>query len=958
MSKQNRSKAIGLSLAVALICSGLAQAQTRPPVVTFSIDQSRGADANVNYADLTKYGPWDDRNYQLTKADIDLLSANEGDAIIAIPAFYRVEMRKANPNLLKVGPAQYPRSALNGYLAKYQGFKIGGTVYGSVRAKDGGGYEITKGGGESKSVIDFLPNFLSGTEKRMTSPAGAAESAVSINPVNTNIVISGTNGPGSGQKMWQSTDGGVTWGSAISLANTCCDPTVGWSPDGTIGYAGALSTVVGSGTNVLFYRSTNNGASWTLAKTLSTGNVSDKEYLHVDSYASSPRKGNIYMAWHENNVQKFSRSTDTGVTWATNLTIDSASRGIGSDLMSDKNGNVYFVFPTTSGGSNAKQIRVVKSTDGGATFAAAVNAQNLNADFDFPIPAMETRRAFVYVSAQADTSNGTFGNSLYIAYNDTNTAENNNTASANHSVIKVLRSRDGGATWASSLAHSSADVSTVDRFNPWMSVDQNGRIFVMFYDTRHSSGRTGVDLYYSMSTDGGVTFGTPVRLTSQTSVNITDSFEWGDYNGMDMVMNDIMAIYTDNRDESGGSAQSVDVYVKGGFAPTGGNVAPTANYTFTTSALTANFTDSSSDSDGTIASRSWNFGDSTTSTATNPSKTYAAAGTYSVVLTVTDNGGATNSVTKSVTVSSGANVAPVANYSFTTSGLTATFTDSSTDSDGSIASRSWNFGDSTTSTATNPSKTYSAAGTYSVVLTVTDNGGATNSVTKSVTVTAPPLDTVLTNGVAKTGLSAATGASLNYTMVVPAGATGLKFVTTGGTGDSDMYVKFGSAPTDTVYDCRPFLGGNAETCNIATAQAGTYHVRLKAYAAFAGVSLTGSYTVGGGAFFQNLTDVTIADNTTVNSPITVTGVAGNAPATLSVSVNIVHTYQGDLKVDLVAPDGTLYNIHNRTGAGTDNIIKTVTINASSEVANGTWNLRVQDAASGDTGYINSWSMQF
>ncbi|MBK8283891.1 MAG: proprotein convertase P-domain-containing protein [Ahniella sp.] len=72
----------------------------------------------------------------------------------------------------------------------------------------------------------------------------------------------------------------------------------------------------------------------------------------------------------------------------------------------------------------------------------------------------------------------------------------------------------------------------------------------------------------------------------------------------------------------------------------------------------------------------------------------------------------------------------------------------------------------------------------------------------------------------------------------------------------------------------------------------------------------------------------------------------------------MHTYQGDLKVDLVAPDGTLYNIHNRTGAGTDNIVKTVTLNLSSELLNGTWNLRVQDAASGDTGYINSWSVTF
>src|SRR6185312_5705400 len=85
----------------------------------------------------------------------------------------------------------------------------------------------------------------------------------------------------------------------------------------------------------------------------------------------------------------------------------------------------------------------------------------------------------------------------------------------------------------------------------------------------------------------------------------------------------------------------------------GGNVPPVANFTFTTSGLTANFTDTSTDSDGTISSRSWTFGDGGTSTATNPSHTYAASGTYTVTLTVTDNGGAQNSHSAPVTVSSG-----------------------------------------------------------------------------------------------------------------------------------------------------------------------------------------------------------------------------------------------------------------------------------------------------------------
>jgi serine protease len=227
--------------------------------------------------------------------------------------------------------------------------------------------------------------------------------------------------------------------------------------------------------------------------------------------------------------------------------------------------------------------------------------------------------------------------------------------------------------------------------------------------------------------------------------------------------------------------------------------------------------------------------------------------------------------------------------------------------------------------------------------------------------TTPPPGGTLTNGVPATGLAASTGGYVKYTMVVPAGATNLTFTTSGGTGDADMYVKFGSEPTDSVWDCRPYKSGNAETCTIAAPQAGTYYINLKAYSSFSGVSLVGSYTAGGGGGTQtytNSTDYTISDNATVDSPITVSGRTGNAPTNASVTVAIVHTYQGDLKVDLVAPDGSLYNVHNRSGGSADNVNKTVTFNLSSEALNGTWKLRVNDNAGGDTGYINSWSVTF
>ena len=105
---------------------------------------------------------------------------------------------------------------------------------------------------------------------------------------------------------------------------------------------------------------------------------------------------------------------------------------------------------------------------------------------------------------------------------------------------------------------------------------------------------------------------------------------------------------------------------------------------------------------------------------------------------------------------------------------------------------------------------------------------------------------VLTNGVPVTGISGASGSTQTWTLAVPAGATNLSFQISGGTGDADMYVRFGAAPTTTTYDCRPYLNGNNETCSFASPQTGTYYVMLRGYSAFSGVSLVGSYTAGGG----------------------------------------------------------------------------------------------------------------
>ncbi|MFF5362645.1 S8 family serine peptidase [Streptomyces scabiei] len=115
----------------------------------------------------------------------------------------------------------------------------------------------------------------------------------------------------------------------------------------------------------------------------------------------------------------------------------------------------------------------------------------------------------------------------------------------------------------------------------------------------------------------------------------------------------------------------------------------------------------------------------------------------------------------------------------------------------------------------------------------------------------------------------------------------------------------------------------------------------------------------GGTTFTNTTPLSIPDNgAAVESSISVTGRTGNAPSALQVGVDITHTYRGDLVLDLVAPDGSTYRLKASSSDSADDLVTTYSVNASSEVANGTWKLRVQDVAAADTGRLNSWKLTF
>ncbi len=175
------------------------------------------------------------------------------------------------------------------------------------------------------------------------------------------------------------------------------------------------------------------------------------------------------------------------------------------------------------------------------------------------------------------------------------------------------------------------------------------------------------------------------------------------------------------------------------------NTPPVPNFVWSCPGLTCSLDASSSTDDGSIVSYAWDLGRFPNPTATGVlvSATYPHNGPRTVTLTVTDNLGVSRSITKVITVGAPVNNPPVANFTWNCTNLTCALNGTTSTDDGSIQQYTWSMPDGTPASATGatPTVSYSTAGTKTVTLTVTDNGGLTNTISQTFSVTAaPPVD--------------------------------------------------------------------------------------------------------------------------------------------------------------------------------------------------------------------------
>lgn len=651
---------------------------------------------------------------------------------------------------------------------------------------------------------------------------------------------------------------GATWNSVTppgSVVNI--DPIL--TTDIVTGrtWAGGLSGAC----SIMFY-SDNDGTSWSTPTNTCSGTV-DHETIGSGPYHSpAPLLARYTRAVYycsQNGIDACSTSTDGGVTYGAPVTVTGACGGLHGHVKVSADGTAYL--PNNNCGT---KVGGGITTNNGGAWSSYTIPGSVSAAQGFDPSVATTPNNYVY---QAWSQGGN-----YHPY--------------------VARSTNHGATWdrVTDLSNTVSPPILTSTFQTAIAGD-NGRVAVAFLGSTTGGGAWWSDLAWPGTWDLYVSYTYDDGLTWTTIKASTDPIQRGciwDAGGSSACRNMLdfmdMQLTKDGRvvvgladgctgacaGPSGTNAQSTSAWAtiyrqstgKGLFAAydTGGATVPSAPTLNSATAGNAQVTLSWSapSNNGGASITSYKVYRGTTSGGETLVTSGGCSGLGNV-LTCVDGGrtngqtlyykvAATNSVGTgaqsngmSATPTAG-NVAPTACFTHSETNLATSVNGGcSTDSDGTIASHSWNWGDATAAgSGVTASHTYAAAGTYTVTLTVTDNLGATGTTSQSVTVASSgdpdPTTPNLSNGVTTSGTNGAAGTWKYYKISVPAGKTRLVAVLDGQAcglvqcnPDLDLFVKQGAKPTLTSKDCSGETGSADETCTVNNPAANWWYVGVYVY---------------------------------------------------------------------------------------------------------------------------------
>ena len=394
------------------------------------------------------------------------------------------------------------------------------------------------------------------------------ETPIVSNPKNKKQLLTGANDyncPNT-QGFYSSNNAGRTW-SLFCMQNLSGqfgegDPGVGYDLNGN-SYITGIDSPNGRTGEIIFQKSTNNGVSWSApaiaVNPLMSGGLTDKDWLQIDTNASSPHANALYISVTQFNSSdtadqiSVSHSTDGGTTWKT-VAIDTVQSLPKLDQFSDlavgKDGTVYVTWmrcltsgPANDCGGTKVNLLYSKSTDGGNTWSNAVTIgqvqlvpDSCHCAYYGNVPKTNER---VNDPAVVDVDNSSGANSghLYTAfYNYTGTQMQ----------VEVSTSTNGGSSWSAPVRVTTAKN---DEFFPWLTVSPTGVVGTTWMDRRNDPNNVNYEEFGVLSTNGS-TFGTNFQLASKPSNPFSDGFGGsfiGDYTGNYWDGKTLYAVWTDTR---------------------------------------------------------------------------------------------------------------------------------------------------------------------------------------------------------------------------------------------------------------------------------------------------------------------------------------------------------------------------------------------------------------------------